>query len=108
MDNRRAIHHRTPQLPGRHRRQHSHLAGRRLCSLYSDGLDGNPGVPIAHTYGDANSDFYTDPDSNGDSYGHSDVHAYTHCDSHAYSDAYGDTYSDSNPNSNTRPSDCHY
>ena len=78
------------------------LAGRRLCSYCTNGLDGNLLLrrrgdtnSYAHSYGDRDSDINT----NGHAYCDSNSYAYT--DSYAYGDSHSYAYTHSYANRNS-------
>jgi hypothetical protein len=97
MDNgfaRSGLHDCPAQLPNRHQRHRSHLAGGRIRSHHSDGLDGDlwrclrDANSYAHSYGDRDNDIntnsyadcfavidaYTDSNTFGYAYSNSDWH----------------------------------
>ena len=83
MDNRYpgpCVHDCAAQLPHRYRRHDQDLAGRRVCSQRSDGLDGK----VLRWRGLTNSDSYSNSHAHADSNAHGHGNSYAHADSNAY------------------------
>ena len=105
MDNRYpgpCVHDCAAQLPHRYRRHDQDLAGRRVCSQRSDGLDGK----VLRWRGLTNSDSYSNShahaDSNADGHSNSYAHADSHSNSHAHADSnahgHGNSYAHADSN----------
>ena len=123
MDNRYpgpCVHDCAAQLPHRYRRHDQDLAGRRVCSQRSDGLDGkvlrwrgltnSDSYSNSHAHADSNADghsnSYAHADSNADGHSNSYAHAdcdtysntYCHADGHANTDGHGNSYAHADSN----------
>ena len=119
MDNRYpgpCVHDCAAQLPHRYRRHDQDLAGRRVCSQRSDGLDGkvlrwrgltnSDSYSNSHAHADSNADghsnSYAHADSNADGHSNSYAHADSHSNSHAHADSnahgHGNSYAHADSN----------
>jgi hypothetical protein len=105
------VHDCAAQLPHRYRRHDQDLAGRRVCSQRSDGLDGKVlrrwwGIANAncnsycHAYGHANTDAHAYGHIYSNTYCHAYGHANTYChaDGHTNTDAHADSYAHADSN----------
>ena len=104
--NRHAIRHRAAQFPDRHGRHLPHLAGRRLCSYDTNGLDGNlllrrrNANAYANRYADGNfkPDSYANGNGNIYAYAYGYGNVYSNADSYGHVYAYRDSYGDIHAN----------
>ena len=105
--NRHAIRHCAAQFPDRHQRQQSRLAGRRLRTNGTDGLDGDLKLlrnanAYANSYADGNfkPDSYANGNGNIYAYAYGYGNVYSNADSHGHVYAYRDSYGDIHANGN--------